>query len=114
MHTMQSFSKYIIIIFFLNLFLFKVLLDKLITYIVCWYTFFIRSCLFCELTTSQVVAISTSSDTGSQNTQDLIQSLVPTHYVCNGYISLSMKCYNCTSPMLIVLTFFNCHVQHLK
>jgi hypothetical protein len=29
-----------------------------------------------------------SSDTGSHNRLDLIQSLVPPHYVCNGYISM--------------------------
>jgi len=40
-----------------------------------------------ELTASQLVAIATRSDTGSHNRLDLIQSLVPPHYVCNGYIS---------------------------
>jgi hypothetical protein len=29
----------------------------------------------------------TRSDTGSHNRLDLIQSLVPPHYVCNGYVS---------------------------
>ena len=48
----------------------------------------IRSCLLCELTASQIVAIATRSDTVSHNRLDLIQSLVPPHYVCNGYISL--------------------------
>ena len=48
---------------------------------------FIRSCLLRELTASQLVAIATRSDTGSHNRLDLIQSLVPPHYVCNGYVS---------------------------
>jgi hypothetical protein len=39
-----------------------------------------------EQTTSQLVAVATRSDTGSHNRFDLIQSLVPQHYVCNGYI----------------------------
>jgi hypothetical protein len=39
-----------------------------------------------ELTVSQLVAIAAHSDTGSYNRLDLIQSLVPPHYVCNGYI----------------------------
>jgi hypothetical protein len=42
-----------------------------------------------EQTASQLVAIATRSDTGSHNRLDLIQSLVPPHYVCNGYISTS-------------------------
>ena len=46
----------------------------------------IRSCLLRELTASQLVAIATRSNTGSHNRLDLIQSLVPPHYVCNGYI----------------------------
>ena len=41
-----------------------------------------------ELTASQLVAIATRSDTGSHNTLDLIQSLVPPHHACNGYISI--------------------------
>ena len=48
------------------------------------FVLYIRSCLLRELTTSQLVAIATRSDTGSHNRLDLIQSLVPTHYVCNG------------------------------
>ena len=40
-----------------------------------------------ELTASQLVAIATGSDTGSHNRLDLIPNLVPTHYVCNWYIS---------------------------
>ena len=39
-----------------------------------------------ELTASQLVAIVTRSDTGSHNRLDPIQSLVPPHYLCNGYI----------------------------
>ena len=63
------------------------MLDKLVTYIVCWYkTLYIRYCLLSELIASQLVAIATCCDTGSHNRLDLIQSLVPPHYVCNGYI----------------------------
>jgi thiamine monophosphate kinase len=40
-----------------------------------------RSCLLHELTASQLVAIATRSDTGSHNRLNLIQSLVPPHYV---------------------------------
>jgi len=58
------------------------MLDKFITYIVCWY----KTCLLCELAASQLIAIATHSDTGSHNRLNLIQSLVPTHYVCNGYL----------------------------
>jgi len=43
-------------------------------------------CLLRELTASQLVA--TRSDTGSHNRLNLIQSLVPPHYVCFGYISV--------------------------
>ena len=46
----------------------------------------IRSCLLRELTASQLVANATRSDTVSHNRLDLIQRLVPPHYVCNGYI----------------------------
>ena len=41
-----------------------------------------------ELTASQLVAIATHSDTGLHNRLDLIHSLVPPHYICNGYISV--------------------------
>jgi hypothetical protein len=58
------------------------MLDKLITYIVCWYN-----------TVYQVLPVvwtnhitTRRSDTGSHNRLDLIQSLVPPHYVCNGYL----------------------------
>jgi hypothetical protein len=44
-------------------------------------------CLLRELTASQLVAIATRSDPGSHNRLDLMQSLVPPHYVCNGYVS---------------------------
>jgi hypothetical protein len=40
-----------------------------------------------ELIASQLVAIATRSDTGSHNRLDLIQNIVPTHYVCNAYLS---------------------------
>jgi hypothetical protein len=46
----------------------------------------VARCLFRELTASQLVAIATRSDTGSHNRLDLIQSLLPPHYVCNGYL----------------------------
>jgi hypothetical protein len=49
--------------------------DKLITYIVWWYK-----------TVYQVLSVATRSDTGSHNRLDLIQSLVPPHYACNGYL----------------------------
>jgi hypothetical protein len=58
------------------------MLDKLITYIVWWY----KSCLLRELTASQLVAITTRSDTGAHNRLDLTQNIAPPHYVCNGYI----------------------------
>jgi hypothetical protein len=57
-------------------FVFIEMLDKLITYIVWWYK-----------TLYQVLPIATRSDTGSHNRLNLIQSLVPPHYVCNRYIS---------------------------
>ena len=40
-----------------------------------------------ELTASQLVAVATRSDTGSHNRLDLIQSLVPPHKICNGYVA---------------------------
>jgi hypothetical protein len=55
------------------------MLDKLITYIVWWYK-----------TVYQVLSVAWTnriSDAGSHNRLDLIQSLVPPHYVCNGYLS---------------------------
>jgi hypothetical protein len=55
----------------------------------------IRSCLLRDLTASQIVAIATRSDTASHNRLDLIQSLVPPHYVCNGYVLTEMGGYNC-------------------
>ena len=63
------------------------MLDKLITCIVWWYKTVLR-----EQTASQLIAIATSSDTGSHNRLDLIQSLVPPHYVCNGYL-LHRNCF---------------------
>jgi len=51
------------------------------------------SCLLHELSASQLVALVTCSDTGSHNMLDLIQSLVPPHYVCNGYIQ-EIKLFN--------------------
>jgi hypothetical protein len=49
--------------------------------------FCIRWSLSCELTASQLVVTATRSDTDSQDRLDLIQSIVPTHYTCNGYVS---------------------------
>jgi hypothetical protein len=46
-----------------------------------------RSCLLREQTALQLVAFATRSDIGSHNKFDLAQSIVPTHYVCNGYLS---------------------------
>ena len=62
-------------------FVFIEMLDKLITYIVWWY-----KTVYQVLSDAQLVAIATRSDTDSQNRLDLIRSLVPRHYVCNGYI----------------------------
>ena len=69
------------------------MLNKLITYIVCWYKTFIRSRLIREPTTSLLVAIMTRCDTVSYNRLDLIQSLVPPHYVYNKYL-FDGKCCN--------------------
>jgi hypothetical protein len=64
-------------------FVFIEILDK--TYyihIVCWYktVYQVLSIVWTNRT------IATRSDTGTHNRLDLIQSLVPTHYVCNGYL----------------------------
>ena len=45
----------------------------------------------CEQTASQ---LATRSDTGSHNRLDLIQGLVPPHYVCNGYVSKLLQVTN--------------------
>ena len=69
------------------------MLDKLITYmymyIVCLYkTFYqVLPVVWTNRITAQLVAIATRSDADSHNRLDLIQSLVPPHYVCNGYLS---------------------------
>jgi hypothetical protein len=82
----------------------------------------VRSCLLRELTASQLVTIVTRSDTGSHNILDLMQCLVPPHYVCNGYLwsrvqqywtRLRFVQYCCT---LNVAPFFYHHsvvIQHL-
>jgi hypothetical protein len=59
------------------------MLDKLITCKVCWYQM-----LYQVLPVAWTNRIATRSDTGSHNMLDLIQSLVPPHYVCNGYLSV--------------------------
>ena len=53
------------------------MLDKRITYIGCWYKI-----------VYQVFPVATRSDTGSHNRLDLILSIVPPPYVCNGYAFL--------------------------
>jgi hypothetical protein len=47
----------------------------------------IRSRLLRELTASLFIAMATRSDTGSHNRHDIMQSLVPTHYARNGFVS---------------------------
>jgi hypothetical protein len=67
------------------LFVFIEMLDKLITYIVCWY-----KTLYQDLPvawTNCITKIVTRSDNGSHNRLDLIQSCIPTHSVCNEYVS---------------------------
>jgi hypothetical protein len=58
------------------------MLDKLITYIVCLY-----KTLYQVLPVVWTNCITHRIDTGSHNRLDLIQSIVPPHYVCNGYLS---------------------------
>jgi hypothetical protein len=49
--------------------------------------------------TNRITTLATRSNTGSHNRLDLIQSLVPTHYVCNGYDhSCRIDCYSETCP----------------
>jgi hypothetical protein len=52
------------------------------------FTPYSRSCLLREQIAPQLVMIATCSDTCSHNRLDLIQSLVPPHYICNGYTFL--------------------------
>ena len=40
--------------------------------------------------TNRITTLATRSDIGSHNRLDLIQSLVPPHYVCNGYVLLKV------------------------
>ena len=70
-------------------FVFIEMLDKLITYI----QLNIRYCPLRELTASQLFATANRSVTGSHNGIDLIQSRVPPHYVCNGYLSNIMHVF---------------------
>jgi hypothetical protein len=51
----------------------------------------IRSCLVHELIVSQLVVITIRSDTCSHNRFALIQSLVPTHCVCNEYFVIFLE-----------------------
>jgi hypothetical protein len=85
-------------------FVFIEMLDKLITYIVWWYktVYQVLSVLWTNCITLSrlvVILVHTTDSTwykvlyhhtmyGSHNRLDLIQSLVPPHYVCNGYISI--------------------------
>jgi len=57
------------------------MLDKLITYIIFWY-----KTLYQVLPVTLTNYITTRRYSGSHNRLDLIQSLVPPHYVCNGYV----------------------------
>jgi len=62
------------------------MLDKLITYIVFYAIFYIRFRLSLKQTTSLLVAIAARSDPSSYTRLELIQSLILTHCVGNGYI----------------------------
>ena len=64
------------------------MLDKVITYIVCWYKTLYQ---VLSVAWTNRITIATRSDTGSHNRLDLIQSLVPPHYVCNGYILMILQ-----------------------
>ena len=75
------------------------MLDRLITYIliVWWYktVYQVLSVAWTNRITTRLVAFATRSDTGSHNRLDLIQNLVPPHYVCNGYIfTYSIRSYH--------------------
>ena len=93
MHKMSSLlldSANILIIqplIFVKDWFFIEILDKFITYIVCLYK------TLCEVSPVTVSLFVTLIDTGPHNRRDLIQSLVPTHCECNGYIYISFKCY---------------------
>ena len=63
------------------------MIDKLIAYAVCWYETLYQILPVALTNRITLVAFATRSDTGSHNRLDLIQSFVPPHYVCNGYIS---------------------------
>ena len=67
-------------------FVFIEMLDKLITYIMFWYKTMYQILPVSRTNASQLVDIVIRSDTGSHNRLDLIQSLVPTRYVSNGYV----------------------------
>ena len=72
------------------------------------------SCPLRDLTASQHVAFVTRSDTGSHNSLDLIQSLVPPHYVCNGYLypphygykRMARRCTRRSLPHYLVMTSY--------
>ena len=76
-----------------------------ITYIVWWYTTLYQvEHVVWTRPGSLRVAIATSCDAvSSRNRQDLMQSLVPPHYVCNGYL-LSF-CFVCICISSIQLDF---------
>ena len=65
-------------------FAFIEMLDKLITYIVCWYYILELACCVNEPHHNSSL---------SRNRLDLIEGIVPTHYVCNGCLSYTQPQY---------------------
>ena len=61
------------------------MLDELITHIV-----YLYKTLYQVLPVAWTNRITTHGDTGSHNRLHLMQSLEPTHYVCNGYASVML------------------------
>ena len=72
-----------------------------------------NSCLLLELTASQLLAIAKSSDTDSHNRLDLIYSLVPTHYVCNGYLFPGDYYFLSAKKRKWQWTFLDTNIGHL-
>jgi hypothetical protein len=68
---------------------------------------YIRSCLLCEITALQLITFATRSDTGSYNRLDLIQHVVPPHYVCNGYLSYYRHSWRLLLRSLVVLFWYS-------